>query len=229
MRLYFFFFTALFLLTSCSSVALDEVSNLMVREKLRDKLNLSNRAFENYMLLQKRLGVFILIKPSHAPSSLTAPLAQAISTRLAQHHLFPSVMDDSNFKARLAQNPKLKQKAEIYFDTLSFVAVSDRDLSNAIGKALKLDQFFLIQLDQWPAQNTSKNQPIRFKARLVDAYRGDILWTGIAEEPLDPEEFQQAKEHALKLVERLTEKLQLRFRRKWHRLRYNGLKGENVG
>jgi len=93
-----------------------------------------------------------------------------------------------------------------------------------MGKFLKVDQFFLLQLDQWPCPDCEVQWGLRLKGRLVDASSGDILWTGIIERVMYEEEAERAEELALEMAQELTQSFFFRFRPKWHYERYQGLK-----
>ncbi len=180
-------------------------------------------------LIGHSVTVFSVFVDPTIPAETAATLHQRITDHIKDMPLYSNSLSDDELNSLLEQNPRLIQAKEIYIDSLTMVSVSDKDISNPLGNYLKVDNFLVFQLDKWPCLECKQGNSIRMKLRLVDTETGYILWTGIAENrKISKKESEDLMILVDELSDRLTENFFNRFKKKWHRKRFDRL-GETAG
>lgn len=175
-------------------------------------------------LLGNSAAVFSFFGTKSIPLQSAEKLHKAVISRIEGLTFYQSILSDEQLNAMLEKNPGMAQGKEIYLDSLTVVSVSDKDLSNPLGRYLNVDNFLVFQLDRWPCLTCKDDNGIRMKLRLVDAKSSHIIWTGIAEKrKLDGEEAANVEALALNLAEQLADNFNNRFKKKWHRKRFENL------
>jgi hypothetical protein len=216
------------LLASCSSTetTISETIPEYSRDAILEFRKIeNNKAFpETADLLGKSVAVFSIVLTPDAPQHVVESLHQNLLEKIDDAGLYPALLSDQRLTALLSQNPKLLQAKEIYLDSLTIVSVSDKDISNPLGKTLETENFLVFQLDLWPCADCKQNNTLRMKLRLVDSETSFIIWTGIAEmQKIELKELNDIDAIALKLAEDLLEEFNLCFSQKWHRKRFDNL------
>ncbi len=180
-------------------------------------------------LLGKSAVMFSVFATQSLPLKSAESLHAAVGKKLQNIAFYSKVVSDEELNELLLKNSRLAQAKEIYLDSLTVVAVSDKDISNPLGNYLNVDNFLVFQLDQWPCQGCTNNKGIRMKLRLVDAKSSYIIWTGIAEKrKLNEEESANLEATAVDLAEELADHFNNRFKKKWHHKRFSNL-AKSVG
>ncbi len=175
-------------------------------------------------LLGSSAAVFSFFGTKDIPLKSAEKLHQSMIAKIQGLSFYESILSEESLNAMLENNPRMRQGKEIYLDSLTVVSVSDKDLSNPLGRYFKVDNFLVFQLDRWPCLTCSDDKGMRMKLRLVDAKSSHIIWTGIAEKrKLDEEEAANLETLALNLAEQLADNFNNRFKKKWHRKRFENL------
>ncbi|NQU65575.1 MAG: hypothetical protein HQ517_15010 [SAR324 cluster bacterium] len=227
-------FLMLGFLSSCqsSSSSLSETvvshSAKMLREAAIPAGNIHRD--ETIVLLGDSAAVFFVVLTDNFPKQLTSDLTGYLNQRLEKLPMFQSVRGTDDLNLFFKKNHSLNQLRDVYLESLARVSVSNKDISNSLGKHLNVKNFVVFQVDRWPCSDCKAPFQIRIKLRLIDAATGFIFWNGINEITLD-----DIAEITLKQVIALSDELlitfQDRFQRKWHRLRFQnlGLLAKNSG
>jgi hypothetical protein len=179
---------------------------------------------ESIDLLGNSAAVFSFFGTNSLPLTSAEKLHQTVINKILDLEFYSTILDDKDLSQLLEKNSKLAQAKEIYLDSLTVVSVSDKDISNPLGRYLSVDNFLVFQLDRWPCPTCEDDKGIRMKLRLVDAESSYIIWTGIVEKrKLDDEEAANVEAVALQMAEQLADNFNNRFKKKWHRKRFNNL------
>ncbi len=175
-------------------------------------------------LLGDSVVVFSVFSDKNTPIDTAESLHHDVFTRVKEMTLFSSMVEDQRLNSLLNKNNQLAHAKEIYLDSLTTVSVSDKDISNPLGKYLIADNFLVFQLDRWPCIECNTPTGMRMKLRVVDAESCYIFWTAIVEiRKLSEEELNDLTSVAAKLTNQLTETFYNCFKKKWHRKRFEGL------
>lgn len=191
-----------------------------LRETAEPAPNVSRK--ENIVLLGKSSAIFFLNLAEDVPDAFSRDLRAYVNQRVAKTGFFNSIPTETELTSFFKKNRSLQQKKDLYLDSLAQVSVSNRDISFRLGKALNVDNLIAFQIDYWPCAECRSPLRIRLKMRLVDLTSGMIIWTGINEL-----EFETAEEASyaelLTLSSEILDQFEMRFRRKWHRKRFQHL------
>ena len=222
------FLVLILFLSSCSgsetnfSEAIPEYSRDAIYEfrKIEEK----NPFPEAVDLLGKSAAVFSVVIASDAPRDLVTLMHQQLIEKLSNTGMYPRLLNDEELNGLLSKNPQLTQFKELYLDSLTVVSVSDKDISNPLGRYLNSENLIVFQLDRWPCLDCNSEKSIRMKLRLVDAETSLIIWTGIIEKKgLKTEEMENLEKIATDLASELTQQFYTCFMKKWHRKRFDNL------
>ena len=223
-------FTALLLLisiaSSCQSSSYSSSETLVnrsvkiLREKASPAKNIHRN--ESIILLGTSAAAFFVNLTEAIPDQLTLDLSAVLNQRLEQMTLFQSVQNTDDLNNYFKQNRSLNQLKTIYLDSLTRVSVSNKDISNRMGKHLKVANLVVLQIDRWPCEECKAPFQTRLKLRVVDAPSGMIIWTGISEIKSD-ELTDITPEKVIALSEEILDAFEFRFKRKWHRIRFQNL------
>lgn len=189
-------------------------------EKLKDN---PDRDWQTFDLLGPSVAVFLLRAAKGVPDPVLEKVESTVVAMLKQGRLFETLQTPGEIRNRLSDNRILDQKRSVYLDSLSTIAISDKDISNPLGRHLEAANFFVFQIDNWPCPECFPKDRIRMKIRLVEAVSGDIVWTGIDEIDYSAEREEEAERLAVLLAEDLMDRFRIRFKRKWHKIRYSNL------
>ncbi len=190
----------------------------------RKKIGETKTHPETADIMGKSVAVFTVVVTPDAPQALVESLHHKLLKRLSDNGLYELVLSDQVLNERLSANPKLVQAKEIYLDSLTAVSVSDKDISNPLGKTLKVENLLIFQLDQWPCTGCRQSSTLRMKLRLVDSESSFVLWTGIAEiQKVTQKELEDPDALGLNLADQLIDEFYLCFMKKWHRKRFDNL------
>lgn len=217
-----------FILASCSSRGkisdtISEYSRNALIEEMQQK---QKKTYPELIdLLGESAVLFSIVNDESTPQDIAGNLHQRLGNSLAQKQLFSEWLDDIELNDRLSQNSRLAQAKDIYLDSLTVVSVSDKDISNPLGRYLGVTNLFVFQIDKWPCVDCAPPRGLRMKLRVVDAASSYIVWTGIAEKKeFKPREASQVDTIILSLAEDLIDRFFHRFKKKWHRKRFDHLK-----
>jgi len=213
-------------LSSCSLTVTSESFAGKAKERLEKKIEAQGKThIQNRYLLNPAVTVFFLGTAKGVPNESASKITSRFEKGLGELGLFETLTGPQYSSVKLIDNRALKIRSEIYFDSLGAVAVSDRDIANPLGRFLGVGNFLVGQVSLWPCAGCDNQSFIRVKLRLVDVESGDILWTASAERELFGFELAEVEPIALELADNLVEIFHDRFRTKWHRARYENLKG----
>ena len=181
--------------------------------------------FQSTDLLGNSVALFSVINnTAKIPKDAQIELKNYYQDNVKQAAFFDVFLDEHQVAARFAANRQIAQSNAIYLDSLTTVAVSDKDISNPLGKFLNTDNFLILQIDHWPCITCSNEDLMRMKLRLVDAPSGYIIWTAIVERNnLTEEERSNLIDISKALCKELTDTFHHRFKQKWHRKRFKSL------
>ena len=215
-------------LSSCSSseiIISDTISEHSANAILEiKKVKERNPNPELADLLGTSIAIFSVFSDQNTPVDSAELLHDSLFSQVNEMGLFSTVLDEQQLNELLNKNRQLAQKKELYIDSLMTVSVSNKDISNPLGKYLTTENFLVFQLDRWPCSECSTPLGMRMKLRIVDAESGYIVWTAIAESRnLSLEELNDLMPVAIKLKELLSNTFYASFKKKWHRKRFAGL------
>lgn len=177
---------------------------------------------ENIVLLGKSAAVYRIVLAEGIPKSAVEDLSEHLNNRLTQMPFYSLVRTTSDLDVFFAGNKSLNQMRRIYIDSLARVSVSNKDISNRLGKALDVDNLIFFQVDRWPCPDCKPPLRIRLKLRVIDLASGMIIWNGINELRFETSE-EASYDQLIILAEELLSQMEGRFERKWHRKRFRNL------
>ncbi len=202
------------------SISIHSKEALLEKRKIEDTKNDPEYAD----LLGNSTAVFSMVLSPEVPVNINNKLKNDVNQKIQEMQLFGSILAQRELNNLLQKNNRLNQAKEIYLDSLATVSVSNKDISNPLGKHLKTENFLVFQLDQWPCAHCSRKQEMRMKLRLVDAETGFIVWTGIGEaKNLTNQELEDIEGTAGKLADDLIGRFYNCFKKKWHKKRFSNL------
>lgn len=222
-----FMFLSAFILASCSSSkTISDTISEHNKSAIYEKQNIEKlKTYPELIdLLGKSVVVFSVFPTEDIPNEFAGSLHRILGETLQANSLFTKQLNDSELNSLLAKNGNLAQAKDLYLDSLTVVSVSDKDISNPLGRYLGVDNFLIFQLDKWPCFDCKNQDQLRMKLKLVDANSSYILWTSSASmTKLKPKEIDNIEAIADKLMLDLVEQFQNRFKKKWHRKQYDNL------
>lgn len=219
----FLFIAGGLLLAGCSSINIvsERVAN-EAEDRLSERKQLSVNS-GNMDLLESQAGLFVHLEHPDLDAAYKEPLIAAVQEQFAGLGFFEQLRFDGALREQLEEDRQLRFKSEVYFDSLTTVAVSDRDIANPMGKYLGVGNFLVFQAVLWPCPTCNNRSIMRLKLRLVDTQSGLIVWTATAERELFEAELGEVGPISLELTELLGQMFESRFKTKWHKARFNNL------
>lgn len=212
-------------LSSCESATVAiSITNAKSQSVYLEEKDLSPNEFEDHSLLKASSAFFGLSMDQRAPELVEKELLPIVLQVLDQGGLIQRRLNPAETRAKLKANRELLVKSENYLQSLGFVGISDQDTSRPMARHLGVESFFVLQLDRWPCPDCDYKNLMRLKLRYVDAHNGRVIWTAIHEKTLFEHELAQAPAIAKQMTREITESFNLKFKRKWHKLRYANLK-----
>ena len=219
-------FVSLLALASCETTTTtfsEGISQKVLQEK-EDKLIQEDKklVFEIIDLLGQSATIFYLVK-EEVPVELVNKVKDQVLKRVKEAAFFTDLLSEQQARPIFTQERRMKQAREIYLDSLANVSVSDKDLSNPLGRLLQVENFLVYQLDSWPCASCVSKNIIGLKLRLVEASTGDIIWTGISQRSVLSPDSENLDVALQELTAELMENFYFRFKRKWHIQRFQNL------
>lgn len=178
---------------------------------------------DNHEILAEKVAVFPVYNSTGVPEPVMEALNQKYQKGIEASGLIQSPVFLDRKESRFQENGNIRQKKEIYLDTLYSVSVSDKELSGKIGQFLDVEQFLVMQVSFWPCGDCLTKDIMRMKSRLIDAKSGEILWTGIHEEFGLVADAEENREIGMEMANKLTTAFVNRFKEKWHKKRFKHL------
>jgi len=218
----FFLFCLGLGLSSCSATLTSEQISKTAERHFEETKGLAG-TLQNRDFLGLSAGFFVLLNHKEVPEDVKAPMEAKVFAAVEQMGFFPVLLRNEDLNTRLQEDRQMRVNSEIYLDSLTNVAVSDKDLANPLGQYLNVDDLLVFHVSLWPCPTCSNKSTLRLKLRLVDASSGLILWTAGVEQELFDYELGAAPEIALELANNLTQLFDERFKVKWHKARFANL------
>ena len=216
--------TTLFLV-SCGSVSqITETSSIREEAAYIEAHDLDHSSFYNQLMIKPTWTYFFIMKPDNVSKDFEKELEQRFVNNVTGSMIYTNTVSEADARAIIGTEGAENQRLEIYLDSLTMIAVSDRDIITPMGKKMGVDQVFVIQFDQWPCATCEEKTVMRLKARVVDVERGLVFWTGIAEKEFEQDDYEYAEEISLQMVDELTGTFFHKYKLKWQHKRFNGLK-----
>ena len=217
--------------SSCQTTITDFSDTLSVLEENRIREKAEHRDnpfdFESKSMLANSVGVFYVFPREEVPQDSQISISNIILKHLQNTQFFEQILGEDEADKTLKKNLELYSSKNVYLDSLATVSVSDKDISNPVGRALNIDQFIVFQMDLWPCDSCIAKNIMRMKLRLVDSGTGAIIWTGIHELTIVEATLSDLNILATELSSNLVDAFYHRFKRKWHKRRFLNLKGSN--
>ena len=143
------------------------------------------------------------------------------------HPEFASFLTESELEKALQNVPGLANVLQRYRTTMVFVGVSDKDLVRPLQKTVKIDQFLLIQLEDYPCtESCPSDLQFLLRLKLFELQSGLLIYQIRLNYEVDEEEL--LPEVLSKLVLAKAQEILAEFSAKikvpWHRWRYENLK-----
>lgn len=213
-------------LASCqfSNQVLSERISQPAKDFLLQRKDIQESESETIHLLGNSLVVFSIFASKKVPKNISQQLQADFAHNIINLQLFQKVLAGKKLEEFFKQNRAFNQSKAIYLDSLVTVSVSDKDISNPLGKFLDSENILVFQVDRWPCQDCMLEKEMRMKLRIVDAESGYIVWTGINEKTkLSEDDMGNLDVIAQELSDELLNSFYHRFKRKWHRKRFSNL------
>lgn len=227
-KIFIFLSLSIFTLISCQS------NNLSIAESLSQKnVEILTKADserkdlvfgENRNILGKSVAIFYYYSDPSIPTDIINELEISLHKKIEETQFFDHVLPDAEKLDKFIKNRALKHKLDIYLESLVVVSVSNKDISNPLGRYLACDDFLVFQIDHWPCETCKSKTAMRMKLRLVNAGTGLIYWTSIGNiSDIDIEDPNFQTSLTLMLSKSLTDNFINSFKRKWHKKRFYNL------
>jgi len=218
---------SLFSLVSCSSYDINYSESTPSKNKenfisQKEEAD-SNYNYQTFDLLGKSAAVFLVNNSPKTPPEIIKDLDQIFIKKLLESNLFVSAKPTEQVNKQLIKHAQIKQLSEIYLDTLTNISISDKDISRPMAEYLNVDNFVVLQIDNWPCSECLLHDRIRLKIKVVNATSSAILWTGIDEIFTLDYRSEHFPEMANILLTDLFQNFYNRFKIKWHKKRYHQL------
>ena len=214
----------LFSLFSCSSYDINYSESAPSKNKenfIFQKQEMdSNYNYQTFDLLGKSAAIFLVNNSLKTPPVIINNLDRLFTTKLLESNLFVSVKPTEQVNNQLIKHAQIKQLSNIYLETLTNISVSDKDISRPMAEYLNVDNFVVLQIDNWPCSECLLYDRIRIKIKIVNAQSSAILWTGIDEIYTLDYQSEHFPEMANILLTDLFQNFYNRFKIKWHKKRY---------
>lgn len=219
---------SLILFSGCTNYTTyeSEIVSNRVQTEIEEKLEKENPNIEhqNINLLGKSAAFFFVPKgEDKIPSSIRNALKNKVYREIAKTGFYSDLKNGEQITAILKDHLTLNQLKTIYLDSISTVAVSDKDISNPLGKVLGVENLLIFQIDAWPKEGSTKSNTLKMKMRVVNADSGKILWTALhimEGVSTQPGSFQEKVDY---VTHTLTKNFYNRFKPKWHKQRFLNL------
>jgi len=192
-----------------------------VQEK--KELEKADYDFRNIDLLGKTAALFVTNRAVNAPESVIEQANKMLTSALRDAGLYQELIPPQEVLRRLQTDTRLNQLKNIYLDSLTTISISDKDISVPLAKFLNVDNFIILQVENWPCDDCFSKKRLRFKLRVVNAVTSDIVWTGINELNTLDKNSNDLNQFADILLNELFNSFNLRFRLKWHQRRFEHL------
>ena len=222
------FAVSLILFSGCTNYITyeSEIVSSRVQMETEERLERENPDIEhqNINLLGKSAAFFFVVRGDKKISDSTHDeLETRVYNNIEKTDFYPDLKNGKQIASILKQHLTLNQLKNIYLDSISTVAVSDKDISNPLGKVLKVDNLVIFQIDNWPKKDQTESDTLKMKMRIVNAESGKILWTALhvmEQVSTQPGTLQDKVDY---VTNTLTESFYNRFEPKWHKQRFLNL------
>ncbi|MGK5092865.1 hypothetical protein WDW89_12720 [Deltaproteobacteria bacterium TL4] len=180
--------------------------------------------------IRKPVAFFVVSPGDSLPPKLWSTLVSKVEQRLKEFPSFEKVLAQEALNKIAVKNPHLKQLQHRYSTTLALTGISDKDLAFQLKEQLKVEQFLIMQLEEYPCTEESDScetsQQLLIRLQLIDASTGEQIWRGrinqlLSIADLEPPNFAA---RTLQLTEELLQMIEQGFNIPWHRSRYENLK-----
>lgn len=218
-------------LSSCQTInsEFSDTLSLLEENKIRERSEYREFPldFETNNMLSLRTGVFYVFSKDEAPIDLRSIISENIYKKIEETQFFRTILDEDKANKMLQNDLDLYLSKGVYLDSLASVSVSDKDISNPLGKRLEIEQLLVFQMDLWPCSSCIASNIMRMKLRLVDLASGAVIWTGI-HELSNIDASNDSASLAIELSTSLVDAFFHRFKKKWHKVRFSNLKKANI-
>lgn len=219
--------TALFV-SGCSSYTTYQSEIISDRVQVKMEAQLERETPEithqNINLLGKTAAFFFVVKAGQAVQEADQKrLHTQTYQKIVKTNFYETCIADQQITVLLEKKLALNQLKKIYLESISSVAVSDKDISNPLGKALGADNFIIFQVDNWGASEAGQPDILKMKMRVVNSGSGDILWTALHIMENVSKQPGTLEEKVDFVANTLTENFYHRFQPKWHKQRFVNL------
>ncbi len=170
--------------------------------------------------LDKSVAIFHAFPIEPLPPKIIQPILQRQENQIGQMSIFKDVVLSQAAKERIASDPKLRRKLEMYLETLTLTNISNMDISRSVAKMLNVEQFLIIHYELFPCTECDSKNSLWIKFQLIDAYDSTIVWSGVWSEDLEAEEFENLAQTTNKMSADIVNALPQQIKQPWHRKRY---------
>ena len=150
---------------------------------------------------------------------------ERVEKRLETFPSFNRFVSVKKTKEILGNDNDLLFKREEYASTFAMMSVADKNIGIALGKRLNVEQYFVIQADDFPCDQCDTGRLLALKFKLINAETSELIWRAQASEKLDEDELEPEtyKKLVLEMVENVMDDFTTEFIIPWHQVRYNKL------
>ena len=211
------------LLVGCSATSFEtsHIVSTYTRQKISSKILAVKQDFQLHDTLGKKIALYSLYN-KRVPLALQNKLNQIFNKQVTSYNLAKISVTPSKAKQILADS-SWTTKANIYFTTLTDLAVSDKNLAIPIAKILDGTSLLVYSITMWPCENCSTKLQLYSKLQLVNIHYSSLLWTATSSKMLKTNTPQQVEMISQAMLRKMLYEFHLTFKKKWHKQRYRAL------
>ena len=142
--------------------------------------------------LYENVAMIVVKSQNSIEKALLEEVTQRVEQRLKNFSEFSGFYSTSQTQAFFQQNPQLQIQMTQHESTFALTGISDKNITSQLGKALQVEQLFMIQVDELPCSECDAGKQLLIKFYLVDAFTGSLLWRGRIHKNLDTEDIESS-------------------------------------
>ncbi len=176
--------------------------------------------------VQKNVALLVT-KPSVAiEPQLVNALTQKVEQRLTKFSSFSKMLRTSQMESFFKEHLDLKYQTLQYVTSFALTGVSDKDLSSRLAKGLSVDQFLILDFNQYPCSTCNSGKQLLVKLHLIGSTTAELIWRARILTELDEADVEKKRfaEIATESTESILEDFIETFKIPWHFRRYENLK-----
>ena len=128
--------------------------------------------------LYKNVAMIVSKSTNSVETALLEEVTQRVEQRLINFSNFSGFYSKSQTLSLIQQDLHLQMQMNEFESTFALTGISDKNITAQFGKALQVEQLFVIQVDELPCSGCDAGKQLLIKFNLVDVFTGTLLWRG---------------------------------------------------